>query len=119
VRRVDEFGIQPLDPDDGRPRSVGEILGKMDPSELLRMADAVRELEQAPGWRFLAALMRADHAKSVFQMTEGHLSGIEAYAHSAGFIKGQRRALTIHDHVLKTAAEVASAERATTTGEES
>lgn len=96
---------------------MGEILGKMDPSELLRMADAVRELEQAPGWRFLTALMRADHAKSVFQATEGHLSGIEAYAHSAGFIKGQRRALTIHDHVLTTAAEVAARERATTTRE--
>lgn len=110
MRRVDEFGLKLTD-EDGRPLSVGAIIGSIDPSEFLRLAEAVRELEDHVGWRFLDALMGADHAKSVHRMTEGALSGIEAYAHSAGFIKGLSKTLAVRDHVLRTATEVAAAER--------
>lgn len=84
----------------------------MDPSELLAMADAVRALEENPGWRFMEALIGADRTKAIHRATEGHLSGIEAYAHSAGFIKGLGRLVEARNHVLKTAAQVAAAERA-------
>lgn len=107
---MSDLGLK-LEDEDGRPQAVGSILGSMDPSELVRLGDHVRELEDHPGWQLLEQLMLADHRKSVFQMTEGTLSGIEAYAHSAGFIKGLGRTLKARKHVLMTVAQVIAAER--------
>lgn len=107
---VSDLGLQ-LEDEDGRPNAVGTILGAMDPSELVRLADDVRALEDNPGWLLLEQLMLAHHRKAVHRMTEGTLSGIEAYAHSAGFVKGLKQTLAVRDHLLRTARDVAAAER--------
>lgn len=92
------------------PPAVGTILGAMDPSDLQRAADHVRELEKHPGWEFLEQLMNAHIDKATFQYTAGALRGIEAYAHGAGFIKGLRAVIDVRAAVLTTAAKVLQAE---------
>lgn len=93
------------------PPAVGTILGSMDPSDLLRAADHVRELEGHPGWEFLEGLMKAHMEKATFQYVGGSLRGIEAYAHGAGFIKGLRATIDVRAAVLATAVNVRAAER--------
>lgn len=100
-----------LEDEGGRPLSVGSVLGGLDPSEILRAADEIRALEEHPGWRFLEALTEQHLRKAVDRMTDGQLRGIEAYAHSAGFVKGLRSVRDLRAHVLRTAVEVAAAER--------
>jgi hypothetical protein len=100
-----------LEHEDGRPKSVGDVLGAMDPSELVRMADQVRELEQHPGWRFLEALTNQHMRKMTDRLTDSPLSGIEAYAYSAGVINGFKQQRAVRGSVLKTAGEVAAANR--------
>lgn len=92
------------------PPAVGTILGAMDPSDLQRAADHVRELEGHPGWEFLEKLMNAHIDKATYQYTAGALRGIEAYAHGAGFIKGLRATIDVRAAVLATAAKVRQVE---------
>jgi len=92
------------------PPAVGTILGAMDPSDLQRAADHVRELAGHPGWEFLEGLMNAHIDKATYQYTAGALRGIEAYAHGAGFIKGLRATIDVRAAVLATAAKVRQVE---------
>jgi hypothetical protein len=100
-----------LEHENGRLKSVGDVLGTMDPSTFLRLADQVRELEEHPGWQLLEGLTRHELERTQNEILSGRLSGIERYAHTAGIGLGLKRMLDIRDAVSKTAQQVLAAER--------
>lgn len=107
--RVD-FDLE-LEHEDGRPAAVGDVLGAMDPSDLARVSEQVRELEQHAGWQFLEALTQQHMRKMTDRLTDSPLSGIEAYAYACGKISGFKQQREIRGAVLKTAAAVVAANR--------
>ena len=83
--------------------SLEAHLGAMSSEELLRRADALRSLQEHPGWAVVNELIDVHVRKAVHRMVHSPMSDVQAYAHSAGFIRGLESVPPIIGKALATA----------------
>jgi hypothetical protein len=68
--------------------SVSTYLGKLDPSDLERMADELEELAEHPGMDRLRALLEMQKSKILYQLVHRPARDAVVPAHAGGVVKG-------------------------------
>jgi glutamyl-tRNA reductase len=83
--------------------SLEAHLGAMSSEELLRKADALRSLQEHPGWDVVNELIQVHVRKATHRLVHSPMRDVQAYAHSAGFIRGLEAVPPIIEKALTTA----------------
>jgi hypothetical protein len=89
--------------------SLDAHLGAMSSEELMQKADALRSLQEHPGWAIVTELIDVQREKSVHQMVHRPMREAAAYSHIAGYVKALEQVPRIIEKALDTARRVREA----------
>lgn len=83
--------------------SLPTFYAGLESEQVLERADAIRELQQHPGWAVLTEALEIHRDQLVENMTRGAVKSHEEYARRAGFLGGLDAGVETADKILEIA----------------
>lgn len=96
-------GVEPQD------RSIARHIAGLESEELMRVANALEDLQRSAGWAVLQELVGIEKGRIRRTIEARALDNVQTYAHAGGAILGMNLPDRIITDVLETAAEVRAA----------
>lgn len=95
-----------VDPQD---RSIARHIRSLETEELMRVANALEDLERSAGWLVLQELVGIETGRLRRTIEHKALDNVQTYAHAGGAIRGMNLPAAIIHDVLELAREVRAA----------